>query len=154
MPALPSSHQPGSMPRLPNPATLVASRYGAIRMAVICLAVLVMVRTMLFWRGYGAVRPNMPLVREPAGQSHFHARRLARHIERIGRVARMSCLVQALALQYLLARSGHACTIRIGVRETKPGRFTAHAWVTCGDVVVLGHRYTPLQSFTPLTELA
>lgn len=123
-------------------------------MAAICLVVLVIVRMVLFWGGYGAVRANMPLVRDAAGQSHFHARRLARQIERISRIARMSCLVQALTLQYLLARSGHACAIRIGVRETKPGRFTAHAWVTCGDVVVLGHRYTPLQFFTPLTELA
>lgn len=140
------------MPRA-HPATNVAAWYGALRTGTICFSVMTGIRILLFLRGYGSVRSRMPVVAGVA-QSRFYARYLARHIERIGRATRMSCLVQALALQYLLARSGHACTIHIGVRETGPGRFAAHAWVTCGEVVVLGHRDTPLQIFTPLTELA
>ncbi|HKT85557.1 MAG TPA: lasso peptide biosynthesis B2 protein [Novosphingobium sp.] len=138
---------------MPSPFDIVAGRWGAVRLAAVCLAVLVAVRILLLLRGYGAVRSRIPRA-GGAAQSRFYARRLGRHIERIGAAMHMSCLVQALALRYLLARSGHACTIRIGVRETGPGRFTAHAWVACGGVVVLGHRDTPLQSFTPLTELA
>lgn len=141
------------MPSPSNGGAGIAARYGAVRLATICLGVLLAIRILLFVRGYGAVRARV-LVAEGAAQSHFYARHLARHIERVGGAARMSCLVQALALQYLLARSGHACTIRIGVREIRPGRFAAHAWVVCGDVVVLGQRDTPLHAFTPLTELA
>lgn len=43
-------------------------------------------------------------------------------------VPRATCLTQALALNHLLARHGHASTVQIGVRNDD-GRFAAHAWV-------------------------
>lgn len=46
-----------------------------------------------------------------------------------------TCLVKALALQRLLARSGHISELRIGV-TTSGGSFEAHAWLIDGDEVL------------------
>jgi len=43
-------------------------------------------------------------------------------------VPRATCLVQALALELLLARSGRAAEVRIGVAKQN-GHLQAHAWV-------------------------
>jgi Transglutaminase-like superfamily len=59
-----------------------------------------------------------------------------------------TCLTQALAVQSLLARSGHSSQLHIGVAKGLGREFGAHAWVRCGDRVVIGgadlDRYTPL----------
>jgi hypothetical protein len=60
-----------------------------------------------------------------------------------------TCLTQALALQYLLMRSGHASKIHIGARKDPAGKFEAHAWVECEDQVVIGG--AGAQGFVPLT---
>jgi hypothetical protein len=61
-------------------------------------------------------------------------------------VPRTSCLVQSLALQNLLARSGHAAVVHVGV--SKGSGFEAHAWVEYNKRVILGgpaiDRYTPI----------
>ena len=44
------------------------------------------------------------------------------------RIPRATCLVQALALELMLIRSGHAADIEIGVAK-EGGQFEAHAWV-------------------------
>jgi Transglutaminase-like superfamily len=58
-----------------------------------------------------------------------------------------SCLTQALAAQTLLARSNHQSRLEIGVAK-EGERFAAHAWVICGDQIVIGGpdvtRYAPL----------
>lgn len=47
----------------------------------------------------------------------------------------VTCLVKALALQRLLAMSGHQSEIKIGVSTTT--KFKAHAWLCCeGDILV------------------
>ncbi|MEN3340509.1 MAG: hypothetical protein V7647_4185 [Acidobacteriota bacterium] len=51
-------------------------------------------------------------------------------------VPRATCLTQALALNHLLARHGHASTVQIGVRKSQ-GRFAAHAWVECSGGTLL-----------------
>ena len=62
-----------------------------------------------------------------------------------------TCLTQALALQWLLLRFGHASRVHIGVRKAAGARFEAHAWVECGDKVVIGgpeaHDYIPLAAW-------
>ncbi len=50
-----------------------------------------------------------------------------------------TCLVRALAAHKLLARSGVASIIHIGVGSSPEGAFQAHAWVQCRDVVVIGN---------------
>ena len=64
------------------------------------------------------------------------------------RVPAASCLTQALALQYLLARRGLHSELRIGVR--KEGRdFRAHAWLVTGEKVSIGGG-SQLDSYVPI----
>jgi hypothetical protein len=48
-----------------------------------------------------------------------------------------SCLTQALAAKYQLARSGLCAGIHIGVAKEN-GQFLAHAWLECEHKTVLG----------------
>lgn len=48
-----------------------------------------------------------------------------------------SCLVQALAAESLLNRYGCPARLRIGVSK-ETSALLAHAWVECGDLVVVG----------------
>ena len=50
-----------------------------------------------------------------------------------------TCLVQALAANVLLARSGCSCEVRIGVAKDAYGQLEAHAWVESNGRVVLGN---------------
>jgi hypothetical protein len=62
-----------------------------------------------------------------------------------------TCLTQALAAQVLLAESGYDSRIEIGVRKDEQRRFRAHAWVVCGEEIVIGgaeaYRYVPLAAW-------
>lgn len=51
---------------------------------------------------------------------------------------RADCLVQALAGQDMLARRGTASRIVVGTAKHPDGTLEAHAWLACGEVVVLG----------------
>ena len=66
-------------------------------------------------------------------------------------VPRATCLTQALAVQALLASAGYASRIEIGVIKDTARRFQAHAWVMCGDQIVIGgpevSRYARLTSW-------
>lgn len=68
-------------------------------------------------------------------------------------VPRANCLTQAVALQYVLGRAGHASQLQIGVRQSDQEKFSAHAWVTCNGRVILGQSGTRLHEFTRLAEL-
>ena len=48
-----------------------------------------------------------------------------------------TCLTQALAVQALLIRAGHESSLEIGVAKDS-GKFEAHAWVVCGNRIVIG----------------
>jgi hypothetical protein len=102
--------------------------------------------------GYNAIRRRMPSA-PGSSEGHYYARQLARRIVRLARlVPRASCLTQALALQYLLARSGHASDLHVGVRTDPAGRFEAHAWLTCNEQVVIGAAGNRLTDYTHLAE--
>jgi hypothetical protein len=62
-----------------------------------------------------------------------------------------TCLTQALAAQVLLAQSGHDSQIEIGVTKDEERHFCAHAWVVCGEEIVIGgggvDRYVPLAAW-------
>jgi transglutaminase superfamily protein len=65
------------------------------------------------------------------------------------RIPGASCLTQALALQYLLARAGRESCVHIGVAKKVSGGFESHAWVECGGEVLIGDngelaRYSPI----------
>ena len=60
---------------------------------------------------------------------------------------RADCLVQALAGQRMLLRRGIASRIVVGTARHPDGRFESHAWLVCGESVVLGGdvaRFDPL----------
>ena len=64
---------------------------------------------------------------------------------------RSDCFPQAIAARMLLKRRGHASTIHLGVEKSGGGGIAGHAWLTCGDEVVVGgedvDRYTEMHCF-------
>lgn len=48
-----------------------------------------------------------------------------------------TCLSKALALQHLLSGNRHHSELKIGV-DNSEGRFTAHAWLTLNDRILMG----------------
>ena len=68
-------------------------------------------------------------------------------------VPRATCLTQALAGQWLLARNGYGSRVMIGVRRTQGRSVAAHAWLRVGDEVILGGGTEDLSAFKELTEL-
>lgn len=147
--------RPGATPA-PAPAPAHRPVVRGLRALVLdakCLAVLAGMRIALSAVGYAAIRRHMPRAEERE-DSRFWARQVARRIERLAWfVPGATCLTQALALQFVLARTGHASILHIGVRKDAEGTFSAHAWVTCNDRVVLGQRGTHLADFTRIAEL-
>ena len=86
--------------------------------------------------------------------SRFYARKIASAVERTAPwVPGASCLTRAIAVQYLLARSGHRSTIRVGVRKEDDGTMGAHAWLMCEGMLVLGGTEQQLSGYVPLTDL-
>lgn len=84
--------------------------------------------------------------------SAMPAHRLAWAIRAAARyVPAATCLTQALALQWLLMRSGHVSRIHIGVKKAAGARLEAHAWVECNGQVVIGgpaaYTYIPLAAW-------
>ena len=58
-------------------------------------------------------------------------------------MARRRCLVRALAVQWMMRRSGHEAQVRIGARMSRDGRLQAHAWVEQSGRVVTGGKHSP-----------
>jgi len=59
------------------------------------------------------------------------------------------CLTEALAAQWLLARSGIETVIKIGVATSDDGCFLAHAWVEHEGKVIIGG-FSSTTRFVPL----
>jgi hypothetical protein len=59
-----------------------------------------------------------------------------------------TCLTQALAGQWLLRYRGYRSELYLGVAKSPSGDFRAHAWLQCGDCVVIGGG--DLRGYTPL----
>ena len=62
-----------------------------------------------------------------------------------------TCLTQALALHWMLARSGYASQLHLGGRKGPKGKFEAHAWVEYENRIVIGgavaNEYVPLAAW-------
>ena len=54
------------------------------------------------------------------------------------RVPGTTCLVEALSVECMLRRRGHAPALKIGVRRRAAMSIDAHAWVECSGAVVIG----------------
>src|SRR5215210_1525475 len=102
------------------------------RLAVTSLLTVAAVRVGLTVIGFGRLRAMLRRVESrPSGRRG--AAPSAKELEWAVGVAsryvpRATCLVQALALELLLTRSGRAAEVRIGVAKQN-GHLQAHAWV-------------------------
>ncbi|MBC8145383.1 MAG: lasso peptide biosynthesis B2 protein [bacterium] len=57
-------------------------------------------------------------------------------------VPNATCLTQALALHFMMARRGIASRVTVGVAQ-RNGRLAAHAWIDQDGVVLIGGDVTP-----------
>ncbi len=87
------------------------------------------------------VRERVDAVEDAAANAPHRLDRIAWSVRAAGRrIPRATCLVQALTVQLLLARSGYHSELRIGVIRDDAGAFAAHAWVVAGGKIIVGYR--------------
>lgn len=104
-----------------------------------CLAVVAFVRLGLTFSSYNRVRGLVTRLDASNEASVGDLRRVAWGVAAAARfVPGASCLTQALAGQYLLARKGNMSNIRIGVERDTGKQLKAHAWLVSGNHIVLG----------------
>lgn len=104
-----------------------------------CLMVVSAVRLALTLSSYNRVRGAVTRLdaRRDAGIADL--RRVAWGVAAAARlVPGATCLTQALAGQYLLARQGNASKISIGIEKGTGSELKAHAWLMSGSHIVLG----------------
>ena len=102
------------------------------------------VRRML--HGYATEHGDLPEVRAETERRAVERNVPARVAWAMGALSRRSpgpttCLALALVADTLLRRRGERSALRIGVKKRGaevPGRLAAHAWVECGDLIVVG----------------
>src|SRR5262249_26979682 len=116
----------------------------------------VAVRLGLGLLSYRTLRRWLPRTDADAAAIGDAARRIVWGVDVASRVVPgATCLVKAYAAQWILARAGYRSQLRIGVGNDDRGAFIAHAWLICGDRVLLGgsshelRRYVPLADFGP-----
>lgn len=101
-----------------------------------------------FWRGR-----FVEVLHEPAPPAPAQISLALTAADAVSRAARFvpnaTCLVQALALRWMLRRRGVGCALRVGVSRSQRGEFEAHAWIECGGRLLIGAE--PAPRFTPLS---
>ncbi len=118
------------------------------------LPLVVRIRLALSVRSFQHVRVTYPgTVNGRTPNVELEPVRVAQAVRRASRwVPAASCLTQALATRVLLARHGHASTLRFGVAKNARGALEAHAWVEHGDRVLIGE-LPDLERFHRLPDL-
>jgi hypothetical protein len=119
-----------------------------------CLPVVAVTKLGLAVLSYRTLKQWIP-DRAPAGRATIdQLRRTAWGVRNAARlVPGATCLTQALAAQFLLARAGHRSQIRIGVAKDLDGKFLAHAWLISDGRVLLGGTSRELRRYTALADL-
>jgi len=104
-----------------------------------CLVVVSAMRLGLTLSSYNRMRALVTRLDARDAASVGDLRRVAWGVAAAARlIPGASCLTQALAGQYLLARQGNASKIRIGVERDTGAQLKAHAWLVSGNHIVLG----------------
>jgi hypothetical protein len=104
-----------------------------------CVAVVAAVRLGLTLFSYNRVRSLVTRLEASNDAGIADLRRIAWGVAAAARlVPGASCLTQALAGQYLLARQGNASKITIGIERDSGSQLKAHAWLMSGHHIVLG----------------
>lgn len=50
------------------------------------------------------------------------------------------CLVKALTAQRMLKKRKIPCTLYLGIAKNKTNKLSAHAWLRCGNLILLGEK--------------
>jgi Transglutaminase-like superfamily len=93
---------------------------------------------------------TLPELSEAAHASAFAVRRALLRVT--GRLPwHSSCLARALAAQMMLRRRHLPSVLQLGVRAGAGSELSAHAWLKCGEVNVVGDEsaaeFTPIAAF-------
>jgi len=125
-------------------------------------ALLLFVRTALWVRRFPWTRRRLDRWREPVDRlvaSRRPAARIARMVEIASHFVPggRNCLTRAMTLETMLCRRGYPARLEIGVALADPPpaggpRVSAHAWVTCGDRILIGGAEAP--TFKSMTSAA
>lgn len=119
-----------------------------------CVPVVLAVRAGLTLLSYRTLKRWMPKGGAQVPADRTALRRVSWGVRNAARIVPgATCLTQALAAQFLLARSGHASNIRIGVAKDKDSRVIAHAWLVCEGRVVVGGSIREVQQYKFLADL-
>lgn len=121
----------------------------ALLMARVLVAVWQFARLSRWLGGAGAVSRTLPT---PTVHTALHTQDVTRAIATLSRYFRCTCLVQAVAGKIMLERRGISHALVLGVRKDGDTQLQAHAWLQCGDRIVLGGRQAP--HFTAVTMFA
>lgn len=116
------------------------SRRGAVerRLVVEAAVIVPVVRVALSLLPFRTVMAIADRAAVAAPPANVAVERIAWAISTISlRVPRATCLTQALAAKFLLARHGHDSTVRLGVAK-KSGELSAHAWLESGGKALIG----------------
>ncbi len=131
------------------------SRLGLRYAGLLLRALLTVVafRALLFVAPYRRIATRIRVRRLGAGEG-MNPLLVAWAVSHTARLVPLAnCLPQALATQYLLARSGVVVTVRIGVAQHACSEVEAHAWVLHGDTIILGGTPEGLRRYAVLTDL-
>jgi Transglutaminase-like superfamily len=125
---------------------------ATLNLAVVQLLLLVPFRWLapLFGRLHPGAASAVPVLSEDENSSAFAVRRAM--LRATGRLPwDSSCLVRSLAAQMMLRRRHLPSVLQLGVRAGAATELSAHAWLKCGDVNVVGDEsaaeFTPLAAF-------
>jgi Transglutaminase-like superfamily len=131
-----SSEEPDPMTRLRRFLSLPTARQILLVEAFWTVA---MNRALLSMFPARAIRERAPKSRRRSAMSMHQLEEIADAVRTAARyVPGATCLTQALAVQSLLTRYGHASSMHIGVEKEHGQPLGAHAWVQCGDRILIG----------------
>jgi hypothetical protein len=122
---------------------------------IYCGLIVAMIRIGLSLFSYRALRRFLRQAVVGAAASDDEARRIIWAVANSARlVPRASCLTQAFAAQFLLARAGYKSLMRVGVATDASDQFVAHVWLISEGRVVMGGSDLEIQRYAPLTDLS
>jgi hypothetical protein len=93
--------------------------------------------------------------RDEGGERGQLAKEVAQAVSRASRQVPWAakCLVQAMAGKKMLQRRGIASTLYLGLAKSPDQDLQAHAWLRCGDQIILGggglQRFAVVSTFGP-----
>ncbi|WP_208347735.1 lasso peptide biosynthesis B2 protein [Pseudaestuariivita rosea] len=104
-----------------------------------CFFTLLWVRALLFTGRFERVRSHIARHETNGPPELWQQRMVAWGIPKMARfVPGATCLTQAMAGQYMLARRGCETILRLSIDGTQGDDLRPHAWLMSGHVIVLG----------------